>query len=79
MDCIDIIEMLENLQNDINNIIIKTSTKQLNKNEQVSIETIDSIKKQANDKINAYIDYLLNKWTQNTPQQAKPPFLVSGI
>lgn len=61
MDCIDIIEMLENLQNDINNIIIKTSTKQLNKNKQVSIETIDSIKKQVTDKINAYIDYLLNK------------------
>lgn len=61
MDCIDIIEMLENLQNDINNIIIKTSTKQLNKNKQVSIDTIDSIKKQVNDKINAYIDYLLNK------------------
>lgn len=61
MDCIDIIEMFENLQNDINNIIIKTSTKQLNKNKQVSIETIDSIKKQVNDKINAYIDYLLNK------------------
>lgn len=61
MDCIDIIEMLENLQNDINNIIIKTSAKQLNKNKQVSIETIDSVKKQVNDKINAYIDYLLNK------------------
>lgn len=61
MDCIDIIEMLENLRNDINNIIIKTSTKQLNKNKQVSIDTIDSIKKQVNDKINAYIDYLLNK------------------
>lgn len=61
MDCIDIIEMLENLQNDINNIIIKTSTKQLNKNKQVSIETVDDIKKQVNDKINAYIDYLLNK------------------
>lgn len=61
MDCIDIIEMLENLQNDINNIIIKTSTKQLNKSKQVSIEAIDSIKKQVNDKINAYIDYLLNK------------------
>ena len=61
MDCMEIIEMLENLQNDINNIIIKTSTKQLNKNKQVSVETIDSIKKQVNDKINAYIDYLLNK------------------
>lgn len=61
MDCMEIIEMLENLQNDINNIIIKTSTKQLNKNKQVSIETIDNIKKQVNDKINAYIDYLLNK------------------
>lgn len=61
MDCIDIIEMLENLQNDINNIIIKTSTKQLNKNKQVSIETVDDIKKQVNDKINSYIDYLLNK------------------
>lgn len=61
MDCIDIIEMLENLQNDFNNIIIKTSAKQLNKNKQVSIDTIDSIKKQVNDKINAYIDYLLNK------------------
>lgn len=61
MDCMEIIEMLENLQNDINNIIIKTSTKQLNKNKQVSIETIDGIKKQVNDKINAYIDYLLNK------------------
>ena len=61
MDCIDIVEMLENLRNDINNIIIKTSTKQLNKNKQVSIETIDSIKKQVNDKVNSYIDYLLNK------------------
>lgn len=61
MDCMEIIEMLENLQNDINNIIIKTSTKQLNKNKQVSVDTIDSIKKQVNDKINAYIDYLLNK------------------
>ena len=61
MDCTEIIEMLENLQNDINNIIIKTSTKQLNKNKQVSIDTIDGIKKQVDDKINAYIDYLLNK------------------
>lgn len=61
MDCIDIIEMLENLQNDINNIIVKTSIKQINKNKQVNIETIDSIKKQVNDKVNSYIDYLLNK------------------
>ena len=61
MDCINIIEMLENLQNDINNIIVKTSIKQINKNKQVNIETIDSIKKQVNYKINAYIDYLLNK------------------
>lgn len=61
MDCMEIIEMIENLQNDINNIIIKTSTKQLNKNKQVSIDTIDSIKKKVNDKINTYIDYLLNK------------------
>lgn len=60
MDCMEIIEMLENLQNDINNIIMRTATKELNKNKEISVSTIDSIKAQINKIINDYIDYLLN-------------------
>lgn len=60
MDCVKIIEMIENLQNDINNIIIRTATKELNKNKEISVSTIDSIKAQINKFINDYIDYLLN-------------------
>lgn len=52
--------MIENLQNDINNIIMRTATKELNKNKEVSVSTIDSIKAQINKTINDYIDYLLN-------------------
>ena len=60
MNCVKIIEMIENLQNDINNIIIRTATKELNKNKETSVSTIDSIKAQINKIINDYIDYLLN-------------------
>lgn len=60
MDCVKIIEMIENLQNDINNIIMRTATKELNKNKETSVSTIDSIKAQINKTINDYIDYLLN-------------------
>lgn len=60
MDCVKIIEMIENLQNDINNIIMRTATKELNKNKEISIATVDSIKAQINKTINDYIDYLLN-------------------
>lgn len=60
MDCVKIIEMIENLQNDINNIIMRTATKELNKNKEISIEAVDSIKAQINKIINDYIDYLLN-------------------
>ena len=60
MDCVKIIEMIENLQNDINNIIMRTATKELNKNKEISVSTIDSIKAQINKIINDYIDYLLN-------------------
>lgn len=60
MDCMEIIEMLENLQNDINNIIMRTATKELNKNKEISVSTVDSIKAQINKIINDYIDYLLN-------------------
>lgn len=60
MDCVKIIEMIENLQNDINNIIMRTATKELNKNKEISIEAVDSIKAQINKTINDYIDYLLN-------------------
>lgn len=61
MDCVKIIEMIENLQNDINNIIMRTATKELNKNKEISIATVDSIKAQINKTINDYIDYLLNR------------------
>ena len=60
MDCMDIMEMFENLQNDINNIIMRTATKELNKNKEISVSTVDSIKAQINKIINDYIDYLLN-------------------